>query len=409
MQLIPGSSIREQFPIFSRHGRPALAFLDTAASSQKPSVVLNRLHGFLAYEHANIHRGAYSLSGDATRNYEEARSRIAAFVGAPSAASIIFTKGATEAINLVAYSSRCFFETGDAVMVSLLEHHSNFVPWQLLAKKNGLQVIFTGIKSNASIDIDAVCRQLKQGKPRLLAITMLSNAFGSVIPVKQLIEVAHDNGCLVLLDAAQAAAHIRLDVKDLDCDFLVFSGHKVYGPTGIGVLYGKQELLNQMEVFESGGGMIQSVTKEETTFAEAPYKFEAGTPPIAEAIALGTAVEFLQQIGLDKVADHETRLLGRAVELLAAEDQVTIYGPGLQNNQQASIVSFNVAGVHPHDLATFADSFNVQIRAGHHCAMPALKELGLHSTARASLGVYSTEDDLLSLLEAIRQAKRVLR
>lgn len=409
MQLHPGSEARKAFPIFSRFSELPLAFLDTAASSQKPQVVIDRLSQYLAFEHANIHRGAYSLSGLATENYEAAREIIAKLIGAPSSASIIFTKGATESINLVAHSCESYFKPGDGLLVSLLEHHSNFVPWQMLTKRRGLRSEFIALQPDATINPETVLRLIESQRPKLLAITMLSNAFGSVVPLEEIIATAHKNGCLVLVDAAQAVAHSRIDVTASDCDFLVFSGHKLYGPTGIGVLYAKAEHLERMEPFQGGGGMIQSVAKEETLFAAAPAKFEAGTPPIAEAIALGTAVQFLESIGIESIKNYEQKLLEKMVEMLRAEEHVVLYGPGPQDGRQASIASFNVDGIHPHDLATFADSMNVQVRAGHHCAMPALRELGIFSTVRASLGVYSTEEDLLALREAIRRAKRVLR
>lgn len=408
MGLVPGQGIRQYFPMFSRHTDPPLAFLDTAASSQKPQIVIDRLSQFLAYEHANIHRGAYSLSGEATRNYEAARERVAAFIGASGANSIVFTKGATEAVNLIAYGVESFFKANDRILVSLLEHHSNFVPWQLLAKRQGLQLEFAGINPDASLDLKGMLTQIEKHRPKLVAVTCLSNAFGSVVPVNEVVSAVHSYGGMVVLDAAQAVAHMRLNVTELDCDFMVFSGHKLYGPTGVGVLYGKEELLQRMEPVESGGGMIQSVSKEETLFAEPPHKFEAGTPPIAETIALVSAIDFVSSIGLDVIARHENSLLEMALELLSKEDFLTVYGPGLRTGGQVSIVSFNINGVHPHDLATFADSHNVQIRAGHHCAMPALRELNLSSTARASFGVYSTGDDILALQEAIRQAHRVL-
>ena len=405
--LRPGADIRSQFPIFSSDGgaRP-LAYLDTAASSQKPAVVIDRLSRYLASEHSNIHRGVYRLSASATEKFESARQAAARFLNAAEANEIVFTRGATESINLAAHGCEKMFERGDTILLTLIEHHSNIVPWQLLAERRGLSVVFADLHDDASLDLDDLRAKLERYRPRLLAITHVSNAFGTVMPIEEICALAHRYGTKVLVDAAQSAPHYPLDVRRLDADLLVFSGHKVYGPTGIGVLYGKAELLEQMQPFMGGGDMIEEVTTSGTTFAKPPQRFEAGTPPIAEAIALESALDFVEQVGRENLVAHEHALFEAAWEMLRKEG-VTLYGPALNGGPQASIIAFTVPNVHPHDLGTVADDFNVQLRTGHHCAMPALNRLGLKATARVSFGMYSTLQDVEQLCEAIRYARKL--
>jgi len=411
--LEPGAAIRKEFPIFATaSARPGstreLSYLDSAATSQKPSAVIERLSTYLAGEHANVHRGAYSLSAEATTNYEAARQKVACFINAPQAEGVVFTRGATESINLVAYSLEDYFSPNDTILLTVLEHHSNIVPWQLLARRRKLRLEYVDISDDGSLDLNDFRIKLEKRKPKLLALTCLANSIGTIVPVGEVVQEAHKQNCRVLLDAAQAVAHGRIDVTAWECDFLAFSGHKVYGPTGIGVLYIAPAMLPYMQPFQGGGEMIETVSLEGSTWAEAPLKFEAGTPAIAEAIALGTALDFLDQIGLERVELYERELFEKGFELLRAEPGVQVYGPAVSGGAQASIISFNVERVHPHDLATIADCFNVQIRAGHHCAMPLMKRLGLQATARASIGVYSRLDDFQALLEAIRHARKVL-
>ncbi|MCB0339362.1 MAG: cysteine desulfurase [Bdellovibrionales bacterium] len=403
-----GSKIRPFFPIFGQHQEQTLCYLDSAASSQKPKVVIDRLVHYLSYEHANIHRGAYRLSSEATANYDSARHTVARFLNASTDESIVFTKGATEAVNLVAHSFEEYFSPGDVILLSLLEHHSNIVPWQLLAARKGLKIEWIGVNKDASLDLDDFRSKLKIFKPRLVSVTAVSNAFGTVVPLEDVVDQAHEIGAKVLIDASQAVMHRPFDVQSLQADFLAFTGHKIYGPTGIGVLYAREDLLEKMNPFQGGGDMIETVSTEGSTWAKGVRKFEAGTPPIAEAIALGTAIDFISAIGFDRIIAHESNLFKKAYSLLSSEPGVTVYGPASGGGLQASILSFSVDGIHPHDLATIADSFNVQIRAGHHCAMPAMKALGLRSTARASIGLYSDIYDFERLIEAIRHSRKLL-
>ena len=407
-RLVPGEQIRNRFPIFQNKGgeRP-LAYLDTAASSQKPDVVIDRLVRYYSCEHANIHRGAYRLSADATIEYEAARKAVAEFVNAPSVESIVFTRGATESVNLVSRGLEKLFHPGDVLLLTIVEHHSNIVPWQLLAARRGLSIEFVNAREDASLDFDDFRRKLNRFNPKLFAVTHVSNAFGSVMPIGELSDLAHQHGAKVLVDAAQSAAHMKIDLQSIAPDFLVFSGHKMYGPTGIGVLYANPEMLEYMDPFLGGGDMIETVTIEGSTWAAAPQKFEAGTPPIAEAVGLASAIRFIADIGLGRIAEYEHSLFGEAWELLKAEEGVVLYGPANSGKEQASIISFNVEGIHAHDLSTVADDFNVQFRSGHHCAMPAMKRFGLQSTARASFGVYSTIDDVKQLCQAIRFARKL--
>ena len=412
-RLCPGSDLRKEFPIFSArrrvaHGRVLpLAYLDSAASAQKPQCVIDRIAHYLGTEHANIHRGAYALSADATELYEEARRRVATFLHAPSEKNIIFTRGATESINLVARSLEDAFEPGDVVLLSLLEHHSNIVPWQLLEKRRGVKVVFADIENDASISRSSFSALLKAHRPKLVSLTTLANSFGTQMPIAELVAEARVAGAITLVDAAQSVAHLPTDVAAIGADFLAFSGHKLYGPTGIGVLFAREEMYARMEPFQGGGDMINSVTTEGSTWAEAPQKFEAGTPAIAEAIALGEAIQFVNRLGWEAIAKHDGELFSYGWNALSCCPGVTLYGPATSGKPQLSILPFNVAGVHPHDLSSVADSFNVQIRAGHHCAMPALKRLGIPSSARASIGVYSCEDDFDMLVEAITEGRRI--
>lgn len=403
-----GMELRAQFPIFRQLGM-AMAYLDTAASTQKPQVVIDRLCKFLSVEHANIHRGAYRLSAHATDLYEQARQKIASFVNAKSASEIVFVRGATEAVNLVSHGIEPHIKRGDVILLSLLEHHSNIVPWQMLAKRSGAQVIFSDVTDSGELDVADLKGKLRSHRPRILGITSISNALGTVVPLAEIIPVAHEVGAQVLVDGAQGVLHSLLDVQSLDIDYLVASGHKMYGPTGIGFLYGKANLLDRLEPSQGGGGMIAQVAVEGATWAEVPAKFEAGTPAIAEAVALGTAVDFLQSIQGEALHRHEASVLQYGYELLRREAGVTIHGPIATGGQQVSILSFSVDGVHPHDVSTILDSHDVQIRAGHHCAMPLLKRLHLPATARASVGAYSVKEDFDRLVEGVREVKRLFK
>lgn len=415
-----GRDIRPEFPIFTHQERVEggkrvpFAYLDSAASTQKHALVIARLTQYLAHEHANIHRGAYRLSAEATRLYDEARQKVARFIGAEPR-NVIFTRGTTESVNLVASALRKRWRPGDVILLTYLEHHSNIVPWQMVAEQVGMRVEYVDIDAHARLDLKDFSDKLKQYRPALVSLTALSNAFGSVIPVQDLVQQARAVGALTMVDGAQLVAHAPVDVSQVGCDFFAFSGHKLYGPTGIGALYVRNGAYELMEPYQGGGDMIQTVTVQGSTWADVPQKFEAGTPAIAEAIALGTAVDVLTAIGWEAIQSHERELFETSWELLSREPGVSLYGPRTATREasdashvQGSIIPFNVEGVHPHDLSSIADDSNVQIRAGHHCAMPALKRLGLQSTARASIGLYSELSDFEQLIEAIRKARKIL-
>jgi len=400
-----GLPVRDLFPFFKGpYAKKASAYLDTAASALKPTPVIERLTSYLSFEHANIHRGAYELSAHSTVLYNDARATVARYINSKSSQEVVFTRGATEALNLLAYSYGSLLAKDQGLLVSLLEHHSNFVPWQMLAERRQLKLDFIGLTNSASIDIEDYKLKLEKYRPALVALTAHSNSFGTVSDSRELIKLAHDYGAKVVLDATQAVVHGGIDVQHLDADFVVFSGHKLYGPTGIGCLWARQELLAQMPPFHGGGDMIRQVATEGSSWAEAPQKFEAGTPPIAEAIGLGTAIELMEGIGRKKINDHESALYQFAWELLSNLDGVSLFG---SRENGSSILAFSVDKVHPHDLASISDQFGVQIRAGHHCTMPALRALGLQSTARASIGIYSDKGDFEALASAISEARRI--
>ena len=406
----PGKEIRGEFPVFKQATVDGLepAFLDSAASAQKPASVISTLSKFLEGQYANIHRGAYSLSLNATADFEKAREKLATYIGAKDPNELIFVKGTTEGVNLIAYTLGLSFSPGDTVLITEIEHHSNIVPWQIIAERNKLNIEFIKIKEDASIDIEDFKSKITSLKPKLVVCSYISNAFGTVLPLSEIITEAKSVGAYVLVDGAQAVPHSKVDVSSLGADFFTFSSHKMYGPTAIGGLWGKKEVLESLPPFQGGGDMIETVSTEGFTLAEIPQKFEAGTPAIAEAVALGAAVDFIENIGIENISTHEAKLFDYAFEKFSTEDKVIVYGPRTTGGEQTSILSFNLEGIHAHDVATFADQKNVQIRSGHHCAMPALKALGLTATARMSFGVYNTEEDIDRLLDVVQFAKKVL-
>ncbi len=404
-ELTPGEQARREFPFFTEG--PDGCYLDSAATSQKPRQVLATLMDVLVNWNANVHRGAYHLSAHATELYDDARRKVSRFIGADSERSIVFTRGATEAINLVAYSSEHLFQPGDVILLTLLEHHSNIVPWQLLAKRRGLKIAFVDITPDGRLDMRDFREKLTSLKPRLVAATQLANSLGTVTPIEEIVALAKSTGAIVLVDGAQGVTHLGVNVEQLGCDYYVFSGHKMYGPTGIGVLYGRPERLATLQPFQGGGDMISYVSVEGSGWAEVPQRFEAGTPAFPEAIALGSAVDFMSRFSRADITRHEQELVRYALELLSAEAGVTLYGPGIAGGAQTAVVSFSIDRVHPHDFATIADSHNIQVRAGNHCAMPTLRKLGVAATARISFGVYSCEADLKRVAEAVREARRL--
>jgi cysteine desulfurase/selenocysteine lyase len=397
--------VREDFPILRQevYSKP-LVYLDNAASAQKPRQVIGAMSHALETCYANVHRGAHYMSQHATDAYEQARGKVQAFLGAERPEEIIFTHGATEAINLVATSyGQGFLKQGDEVVLSVLEHHANIVPWQLLRERTGIEIKVAPIDDDGNFLFDEF-EKLLTPRTKMVAITHISNALGTITPIAAIIEAAHAVGAKVLVDGCQAAPHQHLDVRALDADFYVFAPHKIYGPTGIGVLYGKADLLNAMPPYQGGGEMIRKVTFEETTFQDIPHRFEAGTPPIVEAIGLGAAVDYLSAIGQTAVEAHEAGLLAYASERLADIPGLTIIG---RAREKASIVSFVMEGAHPHDIGTVIDRAGVAVRAGHHCAQPLMERFGLSATARASFGLYNTREEVDALADALAKVREI--
>jgi cysteine desulfurase/selenocysteine lyase len=397
--------IRRDFPILNRqvHGRP-LIYLDSAATSQKPQVVIDRLARYYAEENSNVHRGVHYLSQLATREYDDARLRVQRFLNAADSHEIIFTRGTTEGINLVASSyGRKFVHAGDEIIISAIEHHSNIVPWQMLCEQTGAMLRVIPINDAGELLMDEYAAMLN-AKTKMVAVNHISNALGTINPVKRIIELAHSRDIPVLIDGAQAAPHLKVDVRDLDCDFYAFSGHKTCGPTGIGALYGKSHWLEAMPPVMGGGDMIASVTFEKTTYNTLPYKFEAGTPNIADAIGLGAAIDYLNGIGLDRIAAYEHELLQYATETIGAIPGVRLIGTA---REKASVLSFTLDDVHPHDIGTILDQDGIAVRAGHHCAQPVMKRFGVPATVRASLAFYNTKEEIDALAQGLQRVMEV--
>jgi cysteine desulfurase/selenocysteine lyase len=397
--------IREDFPILGRqvHGKP-LVYLDNAATSQKPQVVIDTLQRYYAEENANIHRGAYYLSEKATQAYEDARMKVQGFLHARSQREIIFTRGVTEAINLVVHSyGRKTLKAGDEVLISAMEHHSNIVPWQILCEEKGAILRVVPIDDTGEFLLDEF-EKLLNPRTKLVAVTHVSNALGTITPVRHIIDMAHQRQIPVLIDGAQAVPHFKVDVQELDCEFYGFSGHKLYGPTGIGVLYGKAELLEAMPPYQGGGDMIRSVTFEKTIYAPIPSKFEAGTPHIAGGIGLGAAIEYLEGIGMEAINAYEQELLAYAMKAVGAIPGVHLFGTA---REKAGVISFSLEGVHPHDIATILDQDGIAIRTGHHCAQPVMERFGVPAMARASLAFYNTTAEIDALVAGIHKVKEV--
>ena len=394
-------AIRRDFPILERevYGKP-LVYLDNGASAQKPQAVIDAVTRAYSQEYANVHRGLHYLSNTATEKYEEAREIARRFLNAARVEEILFTRNATEAINLVAASYGMSFGEGDEIVLSIMEHHSNIVPWHFHRERKGAVIKWAPVADDGTFLLDEFEKQLTP-RTKIVAITHMSNVLGTVVPVKEVCRIAHARGIPVLVDGSQGAVHLPVDVRDIDCDFYAFTGHKVYGPTGIGVLYGKQALLKAMPPYMGGGEMIRDVTEDMVTYADPPYRFEAGTPPIVQAIGLGAALTYMEGIGRGRIAAHEGRLRDYAHERLSRINSLTIYGkaPG-----KGAIVSFNMAGAHPHDISTIIDRSGVAVRAGTHCAQPLLARYGVTATCRASFGLYNTLDEVDHLAEALQKA-----
>jgi cysteine desulfurase / selenocysteine lyase len=397
--------VRDDFPILKLqvNGKP-LVFLDNAASSQMPQPVLDRWARYQTTQHANIHRAVHHLSETATAEYEAARRKLAAFINAREEREVVFTSGTTDAINLVAHGyGRRYIGAGDEIILTTLEHHSNIVPWQMVAEEKGAKIRVAPVNDRGELELEEYAKLINP-RVKLVGATHVSNALGTINPVREMIRLAHEHGVPVLLDGAQAVPHLPVDVQDLDCDFYCFSGHKMFGPTGIGVLYGKAAWLEKMQPFKGGGDMILSVTFEKTTYNVIPHKYEAGTPPIAAAITLAAAVDYLTGVGMEPIHAHETDLLGYATEQVNRLPGVRIIGTA---EKKAAVLSFTVEGVHPHDVGTLLNEEGVAVRTGHHCAQPVMNRFGIPATSRASFAFYNTMAEVDALVAGIRKVQKV--
>jgi cysteine desulfurase/selenocysteine lyase len=405
--LLDVHAIRADFPILNRevHGK-RLAFLDSAASSQKPAAVIDAMSDYYRTTHANVHRGVYTLSEEATALYEGARKKVAKFIGARSSREIIFTRNTTESINLVAQAwGRTHLKAGDEILLTELEHHSNLVPWQLIARETAAKIRFIPVDGQGILQLDSLDTVLNE-HTKIVSFTQMSNMLGTITPAVEIVRRAKAAGALTLVDGAQSVPHLPTNVQELGCDFLAFSGHKMCGPTGIGVLYGRRELLEAMPPFLGGGDMIRRVTYEGAEWNDLPWKFEAGTPAIAEGIGLGAAVDYLSGLGMDAVRAHERGMISYALDRLAEVPTLTLYGP-IDPDIRGGVATFNLGEIHPHDVAAVLDSEGIAIRAGHHCAMPLHQKLGLTATSRASFYVYSVPEEIDRLIDALYKTKSI--
>lgn len=403
--MIDIQKIRADFPILAQEiNEKPLAYLDNAATSQKPKQVTQALTHYYEFDNANVHRGVHTLAARATDAFESARAKVAKFIHAREVAEIIFTRGTTSAINLVVDSyGNANIEAGDEIVISYLEHHSNLIPWQQLAKRKGAVLKYIELEEDGTISIEQAEKTITE-KTKIVALAHVSNVLGTITPIKEIAALAHKVGAVILVDGAQAVPHMEVNVVDLDADFYAFSGHKMMAPTGIGVLYGKRELLDKMEPTEFGGEMIDFVELYDSTWKELPWKFEAGTPIIGGAIALGAAIDYLAAIGIDTIHAYEQELVSYAIEQMSKLEGITIYGP-TDASKRCGLVTFNIEGAHPHDVATILDEDGVAIRAGHHCAQPLMKWLDVSSTARASFYIYNTKEEIDALIEGLKLTK----
>ena len=400
------NQIRAEFPILSRevYGKP-LVYLDNGATTQKPLCVLDAMRKEYLNVNANVHRGVHYLSQQATELHEAAREKVKEFIHAPKAEEVIFTRGTTESINLVASSfAEAFMQAGDEVIISTMEHHSNIVPWQLQAAKRGISIRVIPMTDDGVLMMDEY-KQLFSEKTKLVSVAHVSNVLGIVNPVKEIVRIAHEHGVPVLIDGAQSAPHFKVDVQDLDCDFFAFSGHKMYGPTGIGVLYGKEEFLDKMPPYQGGGEMIESVSFEKTVFQGLPFKFEAGTPDYVATHGLATAIDYIQSVGFDEIEAHEQELTKYCMEQLQTIDGMRIFGPSTINHD--AVVSFNVGNIHHMDMGTLLDRLGIAVRTGHHCAQPLMDRLGILGTVRASFALYNTKEEIDTLVAGVKRVSQM--
>ncbi|MBC5638231.1 cysteine desulfurase [Ornithinibacillus sp. BX22] len=395
-------AIRQMFPILDQevNGHP-LVYLDSSATSQKPISVIEAVEKYYRFDNANVHRGVHTLGSRATDQYEGAREKVRRFINARSTGEIIFNRGTTTGINSVALSyGRANLKPGDEILITPMEHHSNIIPWQQAAKATGATLSYVPLQDDGTVALEDY-RQLITDNTKIVAIAHVSNVLGTINPIKEIAKIAHEKGAILVVDGAQGIPHMKVDVQDLDCDFYAFSGHKMLAPTGIGVLYGKRELLEEMEPVEFGGEMIDFVSLQDSTWKELPWKFEGGTPIIGGAIGLATAIDFLEEVGMDNILAHEQKLADYVMDRLRTVEGIKVYGP----EHRAALVTFNLGDVHPHDVATALDSFGIAVRAGHHCAQPLMKWLNVTATARASFYLYNTEEDVEKLVDGLLKTK----
>lgn len=403
--------IRKDFPILKRKvmgGKP-LVYLDNAATTQKPLAVINAIHDYYMNYNSNIHRAVHQLAEEATKAYEDTRIKIAKFINARSTDEIIFTRNTTEAINLVAYSwGRANIKKDDKIVITEIEHHSNIVPWQILTQEKGAKLEYIGVGDDGYLKMHEYKKYLDSGKVKLVSVSQMSNVLGTITPINEIIKMAHERGLPVLVDGAQSVPHMQVDVQKMDCEFMAFSAHKMLGPTGVGVLYVKRDLLEKMPPFMGGGDMIKEVHKYETRYNDLPYKFEGGTPNIADVIGFAAAIDYLEKLGMERVREHEIDITKYALDKIAQVKGVTIYGP-MNTKDRGGVVSFNIGDIHPHDLATIMNDHGVAIRSGHHCAQVLMERLDVAATSRASFYIYNTKEEVDTFIEALSEARRLFK
>ncbi|HJT48697.1 MAG TPA: cysteine desulfurase [Nitrososphaeraceae archaeon] len=405
------SKIRQDFPILKRkvNGNKTLVYLDNAATTQKPLSVINAIYDYYMNYNSNIHRAVHQLAEEATFEYEKTREKVARFINAHSTDEIIFTRNATEAINLVSHSwGRTNVNKDDRIVITELEHHSNIVPWQILTQERGAKLDYIGIDNNGYLNMEDCNRYLQSDKVKLLSISHMSNVLGTIVPINEIIEMAHQKGIVVLVDGAQSVPHMPIDVQNMDCDFMVFSAHKMLGPTGVGVLYAKKEILNEMKPFIGGGDMIKEVYKQRTIYNDLPYKFEGGTPNIADVIGFGAAIDYLKKIGMYNVREHEIEITNYAIKAIAGIKDIILYGP-LDTNHRGGVIAFNIGDIHPHDLATIMNDHGIAIRSGHHCAQVLMGRLDIAAASRTSFYIYNTKEEVDKFIHALGEARRIFR
>lgn len=405
------SKIREDFPILKRKvsGNKSLVYLDNAATTQKPLAVINAINDYYMNYNSNIHRAVHQLAEEATLAYENTRDKIAKFINARSTEEIVFTRNTTEAINLVSYSwGRDNITQGDLVVITEIEHHSNIVPWQILTHEKGAKLEYIGIDDEGYLKMDDFYRYLESDKVKLISVSHMSNVLGTIIPINEIIQAAHKRAIPIMVDGAQSVPHMPVDVQKLDCDFMAFSAHKMLGPTGVGVLYVKKQILDKMRPFIGGGDMIKEVHKQETRYNDLPYKFEGGTPNIADVIGFGAAIDYLSEIGMERIREHEIELTRYAIKQIMGVKGVTLYGPQ-DANHRGGVVSFNIGDIHPHDLATIMNDYGVAIRSGHHCAQVLMERLDVSATSRASFYIYNSKEEVDVFIKALEQARRLFK